>query len=60
MYIKYIKIVAMKNLFFNFLFYNTLPAKVDGNALAEKKLSFFFNKKVSLIKNFQFPPILQN
>ena len=36
MYIKYIN--SYKGLFFIFVLYNALPAKLDGNALAKKKL----------------------
>ena len=37
MYIKFIRTKSYKNLFFIFLLYNPLTAKLDGNASAKKK-----------------------
>ena len=37
MYIKFIRTKSYKNLFFIFPLYNTLTAKLDGNASARKK-----------------------
>ena len=34
-----------KNLFFIFVFYNTLTTRVDGNILAKKILPFFFQSE---------------
>ena len=42
MYTKYLKNNTYKHLFFIFLFYNTLLAKLDGNMLA-KKIAIFFS-----------------
>ena len=55
MYIKYIKNNSHKNLFFNFLFYNTF-AKLDRNILTKKKLQVFFELESLVDKatlNFQ-------
>ena len=40
MYIKYIKNNRYKDLFFILILFNTLAAKLNGNALAKKKKSF--------------------
>ena len=43
MYIKCIKNNSYKSLFFIFLLYSTLTAKLDGNALAKnRKIVIFF------------------
>ena len=39
-----------KDFFFHLSFYNTLIAKLDGNALTLKSCHFFFNQKILLIK----------
>ena len=49
MYIQYIKSDSYKSLFFIFVFYNSLIAKLDGNTLAKKnaiflRLTFFVDK----------------
>ena len=46
MYTKYIRNNSYKNLFFIFLLYNTLTAKLDGNALAKK--SYLLIKQLSV------------
>ena len=57
MYIKYIKNSSYKNLFFSFLFHNSLTVKLDGNAFAKEKTLFslleifyIFSKRLVLTK----------
>ena len=45
MYVKFIKNSNHKNLFFNFILYNTLTTKLGGNALANKKVVIFFSTR---------------
>ena len=43
MYIKYIKNNRYKDLFFILILFNTLAAKLNGNASAKKKKNLFYN-----------------
>ena len=52
MHIKYIKKNSYTNLFFSFLFYIPLTAKLDGNTLAKKKCYFFFQLEVFVDETF--------
>ena len=52
-YIKHINSNRHKTIFFIFLFYNTLTAKLDGKAFFKNIIAIYFQLK--RFSNFQFP-----